>query len=222
MPKQNLPRLITALALAFYAPLGVTAPRSQQEPEGRPPTRGAPELRGVAFGSITSVGIDRFELKKLDGAAQTVMVDERTRYRQGEQEIQLEDLKPGDRVLVRGRTNDDKEYVALLVRRVTEEEMQRFQMAGERAFCEIVSIDKDQLKVRNPFQGERIVAVNDQTTITKEGQPSSLKELQVGDRIMAMGKETEGQFVAWRIFIGQFQRGPGEGRREREASPEKQ
>ena len=93
------------------------------------------------------------------------------------------------------------------VRRITAEEMQRFQNAGERVFGAIVSIDKNQLKVNNPRQGERIVTVNDQTQFMKDGQPIALKDLKVGDRIFAMGRENQGQFLATRIMTGQF--GPG-------------
>ena len=34
------------------------------------------------LGTITSVGVDRFEIKKPDGATQTVMVNDQTHYRQ--------------------------------------------------------------------------------------------------------------------------------------------
>jgi 3-dehydroquinate synthase class II len=147
----------------------------------------------------------------MDGSTQTVMVDEHTRYRQGQQDIQLEDLKPGDQVFVRGQANSNKEFVAEAVRRVTADEMQRFQNAGERVFGAIVSIDKNQLKVSNPRQGERTVLVNDQTQFMKDGQPIALKDLKVGDRIFALGKETQGQFLATRVVTGQF-RGPGQRR----------
>jgi hypothetical protein len=184
----------------------------QKDETKTPPQNTSRESAGPPVaGTITSVGVDRFEIKKMDGSTQTVMVDEHTRYRQGQQEIQLEDLKPGDQVFVRGQACSNKEFVAEAVRRVTPDEMQRFQSAGERVFGAIVSIDKNQLKVSNPRQGERIVLVNDQTQFMKDGQPIALKDLKVGDRIFALGKETQGQFLATRVFTGQF-RGPGQWR----------
>ena len=60
-------------------------------------------------------------------------------------------------------------------------------------------------------QGERIVLVNEQTQFMKDGQPIALKDLKVGDRIFALGKETQGQFLATRVVTGQF-RGPGQRR----------
>jgi hypothetical protein len=186
---------------------------AQQKEETQTPPQNAPrQAAGPPLGgTITSVGVDRFEIKKMDGSTQTVMVDEHTRYRQGQQDIQLEDLKPGDRVFIRGQANSSKEFVAENVRRITAEEVQRFQNAGERVFGAIVSIDKNELKVSNPRQGERIVVVNDQTQFMKDGQPIALKDLKVGDRIFAVGNETQGQFLATRVMTGQF-RGPGQRR----------
>ena len=186
---------------------------AQQKDEAKTPPQNTPrESAGPpAGGTVTTVGVDRFEIKKMDGSTQTVMVNEHTRYRQGQQDIQLEDLKPGDRVFIRGQANSNNEFVAEAVRRITGDEIQRFQNAGERVFGAIVSIDKNQLKVSNPRQGERIVLVNDQTQFVKEGQSIALKDLKVGDHIFALGKETQGQFVAARVFTGQF-RGPGQRR----------
>jgi len=45
----------------------------------------------------------------------------------------------------------------------------------------------------------------------KDGRPIALKDLKVGDRIFALGKETQGQFLATRVVTGQF-RGPGKRR----------
>jgi len=195
--------LITIASCAF----------AQQKDEAKTPPQNAPrESAGPpAGGTVTSVGVDRFEIKKMDGSSQTVMVDEHTRYRQGQQDIQLEDLKPGDQVFIRGQANSNNEFVAESVRRVTQDEIQRFQNAGERVFGAIVSIDKNQLKVSNPRQGERIVLVDDQTQFVKDGQPIALKDLKVGDRIFAQGKETQGQFLATRVMTGQF-RGMGQRR----------
>jgi hypothetical protein len=186
---------------------------AQQKDQSKTPPQNTPrEFAGPAvFGTINSVGVDRFEIKKTDGSTQTVMVDERTHYRQAQQDIQLEDLKPGDRVFIRGQANSSNQFVAEAVRRVTDEEVQRFQNAGERVFGEIVSVDKNQLKVRNPRQGEKIVLVNEQTQFMKDGQSIALKDLKAGDRIFALGKETQGQFLATRIVTGQF-RGPGQRR----------
>ena len=204
-------KLALALGLILIA-LTSCAYAVQKEDTKASPEKTQREFAGPpVFGNITTVGVDRFEIKKMDGSTQTVMVDEHTRYRQGQQDIQLEDLKPGDQVFVRGQANSNKEFVAEAVRRVTADEIQRFQNAGERVFGAIVSIDKNQLKVSNPRQGERTVLVNDQTQFMKDGQPIALKDLKVGDRIFALGKETQGQFLATRVVTGQF-RGPGQRR----------
>ena len=207
MPKQ----FVLALGLMVIA-LTSFAFAVQNNETKTPPQNTPREFAGAPVnGTIASVGVDRFEIKKTDGSTQTVMVDEHTHYRQGQQDIQLEDLKPGDRVFVRGQANSNKEFVAEAVRRVTDEEIQRFQNAGERVFGEIVSIDKNQLKVNNPRQGDKIVVVDAQTQFMKDGQPIALKDLKVGDRIFALGKEDQGKFLATRVMTGQFR---GMGRRQ--------
>src|SRR5262249_2790447 len=108
-----------------------------------------------------------------------------------------------------GKTNENKEFVASVVRRITDQEMQRF--SGQRTGGEITSINGNQIKVRNPRQGERTVVINDQTAFIKDGQAITLKDLNVGERIFVLGQETKGQFVAARVFTGQFRRGAGRG-----------
>jgi len=184
--------VVSALGIAL---LVAASWRGNAAQEKSPPQTAQPQAhesadkRERAFGTIVSVGVDRFEINKADGSTQTVKVDEQTRYRQAQQEIQLEDLKAGDHVVVRGRTNANKEFVAILVRRITDEEMQRFQESGERAFGEIVSIEGNQIKVRNPWQGERTIVVNDQTQFTKEGQAITLKDLKVGTASLPSGRK---------------------------------
>jgi hypothetical protein len=202
----------SVLAFGLFLVALTSCAYAVQNNETKTPPQNAPrEFAGAPVsGTIASVGVDRFEIKKADGSTQTVMVDDHTHYRQGQQDIQLEDLKPGDRVFVRGQTNSNKEFVAEAVRRVTDEEIQRFQNAGDRVFGQIISIDKNQLKVSNPRQGDKIVLVDAQTQFIKDGQPITLKDLQVGDRIFALGKQTQGQFLATRVMTGQFR---GMGRR---------
>lgn len=159
----------------------------------------------------------------MDGTTTTVMVDDQTRYRQGQQEIQLEDLKPGDQVFVSGSTNENKEFTARMVRRATEEEMAQRPKPGEFAVGEIVAIDKNLIKLRSRWQGEKTVLVNEQTLFLQSGQPSSLKDLKVGDRIFALGKQSNGQFVATRVSSGQgqFRERRGPWRQGVEKSPDK-
>ena len=212
------------LGLAGFMVAQQNPPSAGQEP----PRRGMGGPPSV-MGTITSVGVDRFEVKKPDGTMQTVMVNDQTHFRQRQegqqqpQELQLEDLKVGDHVLVRGTPNGDKQVAAMGVFRVTEEQFQRFQngggpgggmgpggggpMAGNFAGGEILSIDGNQIKVRGR-QGERIIVVNDQTAYAKEGQTISLKDLKVGDRIFARGKEDNGKFAATEVRSGR----PGQGR----------
>jgi hypothetical protein len=231
----SVPSILVLSFASLLAAQQNTPPAGQEQ--GRRGMGGPPPV----MGTITSVGVDRFEVKKPDGTTETVMVNDQTHYRQrveGQQqpqELALEDLKVGDHVFVRGTPNADKQVVAMGVNRVTAEQFERFQsgggpgggqggpgggggwqqggggMQGTRAGGEITSISGNQIKVQSRRGGERIIVVNDQTTFNKEGQSIALKDLKVGDRIFAMGKEANGQFVATEVHSGRPGGGGGRG-----------
>jgi Domain of unknown function (DUF5666) len=209
--------LAVGFSILLFSGSLAALPTGAQDPPPPPPQmrQGGARMAGGerSGGTIVSVGVDRFELKKMNGEAQTIMVDGQTRFREGQRgdqkELGLEDLKPGDHVMVMGKLNDTKEFVASVVHRLTPGEMARFQNAGDRTFGQIVSIQGNELKIHNPFRGDQIVVVSDQTSIMKDSQPITLKDLKVGDRIAAMGKETDGRLAAERVFTGAFQRGRG-------------
>jgi Domain of unknown function (DUF5666) len=250
MPKRAF--FIFSLAIVIGALSALAGAQSPNSAQGPPPERQAngqnpgPDRRPGGprlVGTVTSVGVDRFEIKSMDGSTHTILVDDQTRYRESQKDIQLEDLKVGDRVTVMGKTSpagnapagganpaapppgtastpgagsDQTGFTAAMVRRMTDADLQRFNMggatAGERVFGEIVSIDNNQLKVRNPRSGDQtVVVVDDQTTFMKDNQPIALKDLKVGDRIFAVGKTANGQFAATRVMTGQM-RGGGFGR----------
>jgi hypothetical protein len=202
-------RLLAIVSMGFLL-AGCSIAAAQQNPPAQPRQPRLPEFAGErAFGTIASVGVDRFAIKKPDGTEQTIMVDDKTRYHQGQQEIQLEDLRTGDRVVVRTRQNADNQLVAQMVRRLTDEEMQRFQSGGARTFGEVVSLEGNQFKVRSPWQGERTVLINDQTSFVKDGKPATLQDLKPGERVFVLGKDEGGKFTATRVMIGPL-RGQGE------------
>jgi hypothetical protein len=231
--------LITLLALGLASSLAAqqNSPPPGQEQGGRG-MGGPPPM----LGTITSVGVDRLEIKKPDGTLQTILVNDQTRFRerptqqdQSAKSLELEDLKVGDHIFVRGTPNADKQVVAVGVNRVTAEQFERFQSGGgpggggpggpgggrgpggggwgggqgTRACGEILSIYGNQIKVRGR-QGERVIVVNDKTTFLKQDQTIALKDLKVGDRIFATGSEVDGKFVASQVRTG-FPGGGGRG-----------
>jgi len=133
MSKKSLLSILVFLALSVAGSLAAQqgAPPPGQEPGQR--GRGGPP---PTMGTITSVGVDRFEIKKADGTTETVMVNDQTQIRQRQQgqqqpqELKLEDLKVGDHVTVRGTPNADKQVVAMGVNRLTDEQFQRMQSGG--------------------------------------------------------------------------------------------
>ena len=78
------------------------------------------------MGTVVSVGVDRLTVKTMDGKEQAVLVNDQTQYREEQKSIQLEDLKPGDHIFLRGVPNADHQITAMMVRRATAEQMQRF------------------------------------------------------------------------------------------------
>ena len=222
MKKRSSIILGLGLLLVLVGAWNLPAAQQVQETPNPPMAR---EGRGPGpgdrtFGTIVSVGVDRLQIKKADGTVQIVLVNNQTHFRQGrQQELHLEDLKPGDQIMVAGSANENKEFQARMVRRVTQEELAQMPKPGEAVFGEIVAVDKGQLQLRNRMQGERVVVVNEQTTFMKEGQSIDLKDLKVGDRVFATGKETNGQFIATRVVTGQFQRGGGQFRPRNEEGP---
>jgi hypothetical protein len=259
MPKRAFFVFSFAIFLgALSALAGAQSPNAAPGPPPERPAKGqnpGPDRRPGGprlAGTVTSVGVDRFEIKSMDGSAHTILVDDQTRYRESQKDIQLEDLKVGDHVMVMGKMSpatagtapaggassaapssatvgtpvagsDQAGFTAAMVRRMTDAELQRFSMgganAGERVFGEIVSIDNNQLKVRNPRSGDQtVVVVDDQTTFLKDNQPIALKDLKVGDRVFAVGKTANGQFAATRVMTGQL-RGGGQWR-QRQPNPD--
>ncbi len=227
MTKKSLMSVILLGSLIFTGSLVAqqNPPAQSGEQEGRHRMGGPPPV----MGTITSVGVDRFEIKKPDGTTQTVMVNDQTHFRQRSgqqdqqpQELALEDLKVGDHVFVRGTPGNDKQMVAEGVNRVTAEQFERFQsgggpgggqaggpgggggMEGTRAGGEIESIKGNIITVMSRRMGERVIVVNDQTTFDKEGQTVALKDLKVGDHIFAAGKEVDGKFVASQVRTGRM------------------
>ena len=216
---------VSILVLLAFSVAGALAAQQDSPPQGQEQGRRGMGGPPPVIGTISSVGVVRFDIKRPDGTTQTVMVNDQTRIRQRQegqeqpQEIKLEDLKVGDHVMVRGTPNADKQLVAMGVNRLTEEQFQRFQSGGgpggpgggggfgpggggPRVGGEIVSINGNHIKVQSRRGGERVIVVNDQTTFMKEGKTITLKDLKVGDRIFATGQETNGQFVATEIRSG--------------------
>jgi hypothetical protein len=204
---------------------------TQQEGPSGPP--GAPGrfrgARGGTFGIIQSVGVNQLVIKRPDGSTATVQVNSETKFWDRNKPIELEDLKPGDRVMVHthsplnesggaaapgeaapgsgtapGATAAPTVVLAAAVMRVPAE--MRGAYSAPHAFGRITAINGNQLTVQNR-QGEQVITVASDAEIMKDGQAATLKDLKVGDPVMALGQESNGQFTASRVMSGQFRRG---------------
>jgi hypothetical protein len=225
---RNAALLVAALAL--LATLSFS-----QGPQGRPEAPGGyggprEGRRGMAFGTVQSVGVNQFVVQRPDGSTVTVNVDSQTQLMDQNKPIQLEDLKPGDHVIVRPRRPEaagegpnsgsggapgagsseaaPKTIMAGMVHRVPPDVAAMFQ--GDRAFGRITAINGNQITIQNR-QGEKTIVVSNDTQYLKDGQSSSLHDFKVGDPVMVAGKEANGQFVATRVMTRSFggRRQPG-------------
>jgi Domain of unknown function (DUF5666) len=219
--KRMLASMLSLACMTLALTLGAFGQEQSQAPagqEGNPPPRRGMMMQGMerVYGTVASVGVESFIIKKDDGSTVTVMVNDQTRYRDGQKDMQLEDLKVGDPVVAAG-PKADKDFTAAFVRKSMPGQMMGLMGARNGAFGQIVSIDGNTIKLHSERMGDRTILVNDQTTYFKEGQPSSLKDFKVGDRVFAQGAESNGQFVATRMNSG-FMHGQGGWRGRRNPS----
>lgn len=204
---------------------------TQQEGQSGPPGArghfGGP--RGGAFGTVQSVGVNQLVIKRQDGSTTTVQVNSETKFLDRNKAIELEDLKPGDRVIVRAHAPLNESNgaaapegaapnaaaapgtaAALAVILAASVMRVPAGMGGAynapRAFGRITAISENQLTVQNR-QGQQVIVITSNTQLVKDGQAATLKDLKVGDRVMALGQESNGQFMASRIMSGEFRRG---------------
>lgn len=202
----------------------------QQSPSGPPGTQGRFRGgRGGAFGTIQSVGVNQLVIKRQDGETTTVQVNSETKFSDRGKPIEFEDLKPGDRVMVHAHAplaesngpaspgeaapnSGAAPRAAAAPAVILAESVTRVppgMSAGfnaPRAFGRITAINGNQLTLQNR-QGERVITVASDAEIMKDGQAVTLKDLKVGDPVMALGQESNGQFTANHIMSGQFRRG---------------
>ncbi|GEM_PF-4253470 len=210
-------RKIKVFIAGIIIPTGLTV-LARTSPQGRSPGQGStakadtraggsggaqdqPARPRPVIGTVTTVGVDQFQIKGTDGKTITVKMSGHTRFRDGQQEIHLEDIKPDDTVIVMGRTSGPDEMTAFAVRKRAAGQAARMQN-GNRAFGRIVSIQGNEVKVENPFQGQQtVVEVTGQTKFSRK----------VGDGMMAVGQRKDGEFVAQRVFTGNLRGRGGQG-----------
>lgn len=227
---RNAAFLLAALAL-------VATSGFSQAPQGRPEGPGGyggprEGRRAMAFGTVKSVGVNQFVVQKPDGSTVTVNIDSRTQLTDQNKPIQLEDLKKGDHVIIRSRTPAaaaggsnsgsaaapgaggnaaPSTILAAVVRLVPPGMAEMFE--GDRAFGRITAINGNQITIQSR-QGEKTIVVSNDTQYMKDGESASLHDFKVGDPIMVVGKEANGQFAASRVmtrsFGGRRQPGPPE------------
>jgi Domain of unknown function (DUF5666) len=220
---------LSSISLGLLAaPVAAQDSASQEAGNPRPGIQrrfSAQRGRTFAGGTVTSVGVDQFAVRRPNGTSLTVLVDDQTRYEDQGKAIQLEDLKVGDYVMIRPPSAEGGEakqtqadgtaaapspssITAAVVRVVPPSAMTAFN--GDRAFGTITAISGNQITLENPQGGTTTVVVRSDAVMRRDRKSATLQDFKVGDRVFVMGKESNGQFAASRLMGGQF--GPPGGR----------
>src|SRR6266849_7155617 len=226
--------LIAAICLCFSAVNAAASQPTQAQAGQESPTQAAAAPRPV--GTIKSISGNTIILTTDAGSEVTIQVQEATklvRIAPGQKDlkdatpIQLTDVQPGDRILVRGKLADDGKSVvaasviAMKKADITEKqsrEREEWQKHGLGGLVNSVDAVSGTITVALPSQGEKkSVAVHlSQDTILRryavdsvkfdDAKPAPLDQIKPGDQLRARGtRSADGtELTAVEIVSGTF------------------
>ena len=230
--KQTL--LIATISLSFSA---VSAPRAQpgQLQSGQQPSAQASSA-ARPVGTIKSISRDTIILNTDAGSEVTIQVQDGAklvRIAPGQKDlkdatpIQLADLQPGDRILVRGKLADDGKSVAaasvIAMKKgdITEKqsrEREEWQKHGFGGLVNSVDAGGNTINVSLPSPGEKktvAIRVSKDTILRRyasdsvkfdDAKPAPLDQIKPGDQLRARGTHSAGgdEFTADEVVSGTF------------------
>jgi len=197
-----------------------------------PPRRNLPPGEMLA-GKVTAVSKDSLTLAPLAGGEPvTVKVSESTRIMKERQPVKLEEIKPGDTVVARGKLNGSV-MDAGMVGVLNPEMVQRFQQGGGGAgagggmiagfnredwgkkfiFGEVRAINETKLTIARPDGPTLDIEVDENTSFKKGAESITLPDIKVGDFVRGRGQVKNNVFVPTELIVGgmQVRRMVGEG-----------
>src|SRR3989475_2186134 len=233
-PLQRLTFLMAAICLCFTVESATGSQLPQSQTGQQPPTQASSAARPV--GTIKSISGNTILLTTDAGGDVTVQVQDATklvRIAPGQKDlkdatpIQLTDVQPGDRILVRGKPADDGKSVianSVIVMKkadITEKQSREREEWQKRGFGGLVnSVDaaSSTISVTVPSQGEKkTVAVHlSKDTILRryamdsvkfdDAKPAPLDQIKPGDQLRARGtRSADGtELTAIEIVSGTF------------------
>src|SRR2546427_8514950 len=233
-PLQRLTFLMAAICLCFTVESATGSQLPQSQTGQQPPTQASSAARPV--GTIKSISGNTILLTTDAGGDVTVQVQDATklvRIAPGQKDlkdatpIQLTDVQPGDRILVRGKPADDGKSVianSVIVMKkadITEKQSREREEWQKRGFGGLVnSVDaaSSTISVTVPSQGEKkTVAVHlSKDTILRryaldsvkfdDAKPAPLDQIKPGDQLRARGsRNADGtELTAVEVVSGTF------------------
>jgi hypothetical protein len=228
-------RLIVVFAcVVLGAARGVDARPREHLPQGAPPAAANPATRPV--GTIKTITGKTIVLTTDAGAEVTIQVQDEARLVRiapGQKDlkdaapIQLADLQPGDRILVRGKMADDGKTVAaasVIAMKQTDiamkqsHERDEWQKHGVGGLVSAIDAAGGTIKISTNALGaakDVSIHVSKQTTLRRyapdsvkfdDAKPSSIEEMKVGDQLRARGtRSAEGtELTADEVVSGTF------------------
>ncbi len=226
--------LSTALCLSLSTGIVATAQTAQAQAEQRP--HGGTATSGRSVGTIQSISGNTITLTTDAGSSETVLIQDATklvRIAPGQKDlagaipIQLRDLQPGDRILVKSVNGPDfKSWIATSIVAVKKadlaekhsREREEWQKHGLGGLVNSVDAASNSISVTLPSLGEKkSVAVHfSKDTILRryasdsvkfdDAKPAPLDQIKPGDQLRARGtRSADGaEFTADEIVSGTF------------------
>lgn len=181
------------------------------------------------MGTISEVKDGVITIKTSEGKTLTVKTSADTRFvGKDRTPIAIKDLKVGDSVMAGGQPAGEGAIEARMVALLDEEAVKRMKDAqanmGKTMIAgEVKEIKETNITVLRPDGQTQVIAVDENTSLKKQGESITLADIKAGDRISGPGELKDGVFVAKEIRVGMPQRRPlGDGPRPDGAKPEKQ
>jgi len=177
-------------------------------PQGAGQTQRPDEGRGVA-GKITLIKGGALELTRVDGAAVTVKLTDKTEYRKDRQSAKLTDFKVGDLVFIRTDGTRDQDLTAtMVVGRMGGPGgpgggmmMGGGELGKDFVFGEVKSVEAPKITVLRPDNVTETLELNEETSLRKGRDSVTMADIQVGDHVFVRGAVQNNAFVPKMVMV---------------------
>jgi hypothetical protein len=194
------------------------APGAQARPERGQRGQGGRGGFGGTTGTISEIKDNVITIKTSEGKTLAVKTSADTRFMGKDRTpIAIKDLKVGDSIATGGQPAGDGTIEARMVALLDEEAVKRMKEAqaslGKTNIAgEVKEIKDTNITVLRPDGQTQVIAVDENTSLKKQGESITLADIKAGDRISGPGELKEGVFVAKELRVGMPGMGGGQRR----------